>query len=122
MTSILCVIASWIIWFATDALHAKFYSITASFGAVFAACIGVLLADRLVLRRSKANPAALHDTSGGYAFWSGINPAALIALVAEFATYIALLEPVSQTSAALFRYTSASLPAIAAGFFVHLLC
>ncbi|AOL24600.1 nucleobase:cation symporter-1, NCS1 family [Erythrobacter litoralis] len=121
MTSILCVIASLIIWFATDALYAKFYSITASFGAIFAACVGVLLADRLVLRRSDANLAALHNTSGGpYAFWSGINPAALIALAAGFATYIALLEPVSQTPDALFRYTSASLPAIAGAFVVHL--
>ena len=121
MTGILCVIAALIIWFATDALYAKFYAITASFGAIFAACIGVLLADRLALRRSKANLSALHATSGGpYAFWFGCNPAALIALAAGFASYIAVLEPVSQTPGALFRYTSASLPAIAVGFVVHL--
>ncbi|MEE4316424.1 MAG: hypothetical protein V2I74_05520 [Erythrobacter sp.] len=121
MTGILCVIACLIIWFATDALYARFYSITASFGAIFAACIGVLLADRLVLRRSKVDLAGLHDTAGGpYAFWLGVNPAALIALAVGFAAYITLLEPVSQTPNPAFRYLSASLPAIAAAFAVHL--
>lgn len=121
MTGLLSAIAALIIWLATDALYEKFYSITASFGAIFAACVGVLLADRIVLRRSSIELAGLHDTSGGpYAFWFGINPAALIALVAGVVTYLALLEPMSQTPSAAFRYTSASLPAIAAAFVAHL--
>ena len=121
MTGILCVIAALIIWLATDALYAKFYTITASFGAIFSACVGVTLADRLVLRRSHVDLAGLHDTAGGpYAFWSGISPVALIALAAGFAAYLAFLDPVSQTPGALFRYTAASLPAIAGAFVVHL--
>lgn len=122
MAAVLTVIAALIIWFATDAIYARFYSITASFGAVFAGCIGVLLADALVLRRSKVDLAGLHDMSGGpYNFWLGINPAAMIALVIGFVSYIAMLEPVSQTPNAAFRYISASLPAIAAAFAAHLL-
>jgi NCS1 family nucleobase:cation symporter-1 len=121
MTGVLCVIAALIIWFATDALYARFYSITASFGAIFAACVGVLLADRLVLRRSQVDLAGLHEVSGGpYRFWLGINPAALIALGAGFLAYLSFLEPISQTPSAAFRYCSASLPAIGAAFCVHL--
>lgn len=121
MTGVLCAIAALIIWLATDALYARFYSITATFGAIFAACIGVTLADRLALRRSQVDLAGLHDTAGGpYAFWSGINPVALVAIAAGFATYLALLEPVSQTPGALFRFTAASLPAIAGAFLAHL--
>ena len=113
--------AALIIWLATDRLYDNFYAIVAFFGAIFAASVGVLLADGLVLRRSEADLASLHDTSGGpYVFWLGINPVALIALAAGFATYLALLEPLSQTPSAAFRYLSASLPAIGAAFVAHL--
>lgn len=114
-------LAALIICLATDALYGSFYSIVAFFGAIFAACIGVLLADGLVLRRSKVDLADLHETSGGsYHFWIGVNPVALLALFAGFLTYLALLEPLSQTPTAAFRYLSASLPAAAAAFCVHL--
>lgn len=43
-----------------------------------------------------------------------------LAILAGFATYIALLEPFSQTPDALLRYTSASVPAISAAFIVHI--
>lgn len=116
------VFAAVIIWFASDSMYDKFYAIVAFFGAIFAACTGVLLADWLVLRRSEVDIAALHDTSGGpYAFWQGINPVALMALIAGFIAYIALLEPLSQTPTAAFRYLSASLPAVAAAFSLHIL-
>lgn len=114
-------LAALIIWLATDALYQSFFSIVAFFGAIFAACIGVLLADGLVLRRSKVDLADLHDTSSGrYDFWFGVNPVALFALLAGFLTYLALLEPLGQTPSAAFRYLSASLPAVAVAFSIHL--
>ncbi|MEE4152629.1 MAG: hypothetical protein V2I27_00565 [Erythrobacter sp.] len=113
--------AALILLLATDTLYASFYTVIAFYGGVFAPATGILLADTLALRRSKVDLAGLHQASGGpYAFWFGINPVALIALTAGFATYITLLEPVSQTPSAAFRYLSASLPAIAAAFVVHL--
>lgn len=119
--AMLCLAAALIMWLATEALYTQFYSVVAFYGAVFAACVGVMLADRLILRGSRIDLAGLHDTSGGpYAFWFGFNPAALIALIGGFFTYIALLEPLSQTPNAAFRYMSASLPAIAVAFVVHL--
>jgi NCS1 family nucleobase:cation symporter-1 len=119
--ALLCAAAGLIMWLATDALYNQFFSIVSFYGAVFAACVGILLADALVLRRSKVDLAGLHDMSGGpYRFWLGVNPAAPVALLAGFATYIGMLEPVSQTPSLAFRYLSASLPAIAVAFVVHL--
>jgi NCS1 family nucleobase:cation symporter-1 len=116
------IVAALIIWLATDTLFDRFYSIVAFFGAIFAACVGVLLVDGLVLRRSRVDLLGLHDTAGGpYAFWGGINPVALSALFAGFATYLTLLDPLSQTPSAAFRYASASLPAFAAAFLGHLI-
>ena len=116
--------AGLILLLASDALYARFYTMVAFSGAVLAPTTGILLADWLVLRRETVDVRALHHPVPGsaYGFVAGFNPAAMIAIVAGFVTYLALLEPVSQTPGALFRYTSASLPAIAAAFFTHLLC
>jgi NCS1 family nucleobase:cation symporter-1 len=114
--------AAVILLLASDALYAQFYTVVAFYGAIFAACVGVLLADWLVLRRRTVDVRALHHAVPGsaYSFIAGFNPAAMIALVAGFATYIALLEPVSQTPAAGFRHLSASLPSMGLAFVVHL--
>jgi len=115
------VAAALILLLATDAIYDFFYTQIAFYGGVFAPAAGILLADGHVLRRSKVDVAHLHDTAGGpYRFWLGVNPAALIAMVAGFATYLAFLEPLGLTPSAAFRYLSASLPAIAAAFVVHL--
>lgn len=119
--AMLCLCAALIVWLATDTLYTQFYSVVSFYGAIFAACVGVLLADRILRRRSKVDLVGLHTVSGGpYAFWRGINPAAALALFAGFAVYTALLEPLSQTPSALFRYVSASLPAAAIAGGVHL--
>lgn len=107
---------------ASDALYANFYTVTAFFGAVLSSAVGVLLADWLVLRRGQVSIGALHQTEpgGAYGFMAGINPAGLVGLVAGFAAYVAMLEPVSQTPAAGFRHLSATLPAMTAAFAAHL--
>ncbi|MDZ4306722.1 hypothetical protein [Allopontixanthobacter sp.] len=43
-----------------------------------------------------------------------------MAILAGFASYTALFEPVRQTPGALFRYGSESLPAISTAFIVHI--
>lgn len=120
--AMLGVVAALILILASDGLYARFYTFIAFYGAVFASAIGILLADWLVLRRGAVNIRALHHAAPGsaYGFWAGFNPAAMIALVAGFAVFLALLEPVSQTPAAGFRHLSASLPSMAVAFAVHL--
>lgn len=111
-----------IILLASDALYARFYTVTAFFGAVLASAVGILLADWLVLRKRQVSIGALHHTQpgGAYGFMAGVNPAGLVALGAGFAAYVAMLEPVSQTPAAGFRHLSATLPAMTAAFAAHL--
>jgi NCS1 family nucleobase:cation symporter-1 len=111
-----------ILLLASEALYARFYTVTAFFGAVLASAVGVLLADWVVLRKGHLSISALHDTQPGGTHWflAGVNPAALVALGAGFLTYVAMLEPVSQTPGAGFRHLSASLPAMTAAFAVHL--
>lgn len=113
--------AATIMLFATEALYIGFYSIVAFFGAMFAGTIGVLLADRLVLRKESLKLGALHDTRKGsaYFFWYGLNPAALTATFAGFAVYVRILEPVSQVPGTLFAATTATLPAALTGFATH---
>jgi NCS1 family nucleobase:cation symporter-1 len=114
--------AALILLLASDALYARFYTVVAFYGAVFAPTIGILLADWLVLRRGAVDIRALHHATPGsaYGFIAGFNPAAMIALLAGFGVYLALLEPVSQTPAAGFKYLSATLPSMALAFAVHL--
>jgi NCS1 family nucleobase:cation symporter-1 len=120
--AILGMIAALILMLASDALYARFYTFVAFYGAVFAPATGILLADWLVLRRGSVDLRALHHAVPGsaYGFVVGFNPAAMIALVAGFVTYLALLEPVSQTPTAGFRHLSATLPSMVLAFVVHL--
>ena len=55
-----------------------------------------------------------------YYFWRGINPAAMAALTAGCVTYVALLNPLSYDSAALYPYLTASLPSTAVAGLVYL--
>lgn len=119
--AMLGIVAALILLLASDALYARFYTVVALYGAIFAPTVGIMLADWLVLRRGTVDVRALHHPVLGsaYGFIAGFNPAAMIALAAGFAAYLALLEPVSQTPAAIFRYLSASLPSMVLAFVVH---
>lgn len=116
------VVAALIVLLATDALYTRFYSVVAFFGAIYAGCVGVLLADRLVLRRNRLSIRGLHDlgASGPYHFWRGINPAAVAAVAAAFGAYRVLLEPIEQVPGPGFWVLGASLPAVAVAFVVHI--
>ncbi|QPL40762.1 cytosine permease [Erythrobacter sp. A30-3] len=120
--AILGVVAALILLIASDAIYVRFYTVVAFYGAIFAATAGILLADWLVLRRGTVDVRALHHPVRGsaYGFIAGFNPAAMVALVAGVVTYLALLEPVSQTPAAGFRHLSATLPSMGLAFVLHL--
>lgn len=115
------IVAAAIVLLATDALYSRFYSVVAFFGAIYAGCVGVLLADRLVLRRNQLSIRGLHDLGAGgpYHFWRGVNPAAFAAVAVAFAAYLVLLEPLEQAPGPGFWLLGASLPAVAAAFVVH---
>jgi NCS1 family nucleobase:cation symporter-1 len=83
-------------------------------GVFFAPVCGIQIADYFFLRGQKLNPLGLYDNSKGspYYFIGGVNPAAVLGVIAGFCCYVYLLNPVSYVSHAAFKYTSASIPAL----------
>jgi NCS1 family nucleobase:cation symporter-1 len=83
-------------------------------GVIFAPVVGIQITDYFFLRNGKLNMQGLYDNSAksAYYFIGGVNPAAFVAVVIGFITYVYLLNPVTFVSHGCFKYTSASLPAI----------
>lgn len=61
------------------------------------------------------------ESRSRYAFWAGVNPAALGALAVGCAVYLLLLNPISFESAGVFKFISASIPAFLAATLAHVL-
>ncbi len=108
---------------ASDTLYDRFYTLIAFSEAILAPMCGIALADRLVLRRNHVDLRALYNSTsqGAYAYWGRVNWAAMAALCAGAGVYLALLNPLAMTGTALFVRCSASLPAVATAFAVHVL-
>lgn len=83
-------------------------------GVVFAPVCGIQIVDYFFLRKQTLNTRGLYETSPGtaYYFVGGINPAAFIAVIVGFFCYTNLLNPVTYESSGLFKYVSASIPAL----------
>lgn len=88
-------------------------------GLMIAPMVGIQIADWYVLRRlSSLRVSALyrHDRGSDYWYVAGFNPAGIIALVLGSVTYQLLLNPVTyEPRSELFKYLTASLPALAVG-------
>ena len=109
--------------FIPDLFFAKFGNFLALIAVAFAPLCGIQIVDYFVLRRGRIDIRAMYAGAPGtpYYFWRGINPAAMIALAAGCLTYVALLNPLSYASAALYPYLTASLPSAAAAASVYFL-
>ncbi len=90
-------------------------------GVVFAPVCGIQIVDYFFLRNQTLNIRGLYQTGTGsaYHFWGGINPAAFLAVIAGFFCYTNLLNPVSYESGAIFKYISASVPALLVSAMVY---
>jgi NCS1 family nucleobase:cation symporter-1 len=110
------------ILFASDTLYNRFYTLIAFSEAILAPMCGIALADRL-MRRNHVDLRALYDgtSSSAYAYWGRVNWAALVALSAGAAVYLALLNPLAMTGTPLFTRISASVPAVVVAFVAHVL-
>ncbi len=115
--------AAIIVLLATDALYDRFNTLVAFNQAVLAPACGIALADRIGLRGNRVNLRALYENHAGsdYYFWKRINPGAFAALGAGAFVYLALLNPLTFDSEPIFRFVSASLPAMGVAFVVHFL-
>ena len=106
-----------------DLFFAGFGVFLAFIGVGFAPLCGIQIADYYVLRRRRIDIRAVYDRSatGGYAFWGGFNPAALLALAGGCALYIWLLNPLTYVSHGPYRFLTASLPAAFVAGLIHVL-
>jgi NCS1 family nucleobase:cation symporter-1 len=110
--------------FIPELFFAKFGNFLALIGVAFAPLCGIQIVDYFILRRGRIDIRAIYVNAPRqpYYFWRGINPAAMIALAAGCLTYIALLDPLSYDSAALYPYVTASLPSAAAAALTYFIC
>ncbi|QVQ50056.1 cytosine permease [Spiractinospora alimapuensis] len=92
-------------------------------GLMIAPMVGIQLADWYLLRRiDTLRVASLFDHSPRSAYWytGGFNIAGIAALLLGSATYIAIMNPVTyEPHTVLFKYTTASLPAVLVGAVVY---
>ncbi|MDM8347168.1 cytosine permease [Pseudochrobactrum sp. sp1633] len=104
--------------FVPDLFFNNFGTFLALIAVTFAPLCGIQIADYFILRKGKVSITAIYDRSpkNEYRYWSGFNPAAILAMVVGVGTYLSLLNPLTYTSSSLYQYTTASLPsALAAG-------
>jgi NCS1 family nucleobase:cation symporter-1 len=89
-------------------------SFLAFLGIAFAPVIGIQIADYFILRKQKISVEHLYmdGKKSKYHYWGGINFIGFISCIVGFSVYIYLLNPITYESAALFKYISASIPAI----------
>ncbi len=66
-----------------------------------------------MLRRQRISLRSIYDPHGYYAYWGGLNPAAIVAMAAGVVTYLYLLNPQSYVAREPFSLVGASLPAAA---------
>ncbi|MCY1559224.1 hypothetical protein D9M68_962380 [compost metagenome] len=65
----------------------------------FAPLCGIQIADYYLLRRGRINIRGLFDENEpSYQYWKGVNPAAVLGMIAGIATYIYVLNPITYVS------------------------
>jgi NCS1 family nucleobase:cation symporter-1 len=69
---------------------------------------GIQIVDYYVLRKRHIDIRAIYG--GGYRFWGGFNPAAVVAMALGFVVYTYLLNPWTYASRWPYQYLTASLP------------
>ncbi|HEJ2935044.1 purine-cytosine permease family protein [Pseudomonas aeruginosa] len=77
----------------------NFSTFLAFIGVGFAPLCGIQIADYYLLRRGRINIRGLFDESEpSYQYWKGINPAAVLGMIAGIVTYIYVLNPLTYVS------------------------
>jgi NCS1 family nucleobase:cation symporter-1 len=103
-------------WFFTH-----FATFLAYLGVFFAPVAGIQIVDYFLLRGQRISLRGVYEAGrhGPYAYWCGLNPAALTAMAAGVSTYLYLLDPESYATHEPFSWLGASLPAAVVGALVH---
>ena len=98
-----------------------FGTFLAYIGVFFAPLVGIQIVDYFGLRRQRISLRAIYDRSpdAPYAYWFGLNPAAVVAMAAGVVTYLYLLNPQTYVIREPFSFLGASLPAALVAAVVH---
>ncbi len=109
--------------FVPNLFFNNFGSFLAFIGVFFSPLCAIQIVDYLLLRKQKLDIRGLYDGSdtAPYYYWFGLNPAAIAGMLAGFATYIYLLNPISYVSRSPYEYVTASLPTAVVGGLVYYL-
>ncbi len=107
--------------FIPDLFFNNFGTFLAFIGVFFAPLVAIQIVDYFLLRKQTLSIRSIYDNSknSDYAYWGGFNPAAIIAMVAGFFTYIYLLNPLTYESQSPYEVLTASLPTAVVGGLVY---
>jgi NCS1 family nucleobase:cation symporter-1 len=96
-------------------VRSHFTTFLALIGLGFGPICGIQIADYFALRHQRLSLRGLYERApdAPYVFWSGVNPAAVLAMAAGCGSYLALLHPLTFASRFPYAWTTASLPAVA---------
>jgi NCS1 family nucleobase:cation symporter-1 len=108
--------------FIPDLFFSNIGTVLAYMGVFFAPLCAIQIVDYYLLRRQRLDLRALYQRAPGsaYAYWGGFNPAAVLGMLAGFATYLYLLNPVTYASSSPYEILTASLPTAFVGGLVYL--
>lgn len=98
------------------------YSQFLTWGALFLAPLcGVQIVDYFVLRRGRLDVRQLYTdaSTSTYGYWSGVNYCGFAAVCSGVLTYCMILNPVTFEPAAIFKYSTASIPSFVVAGAVH---
>ena len=110
--------------FWPGAIYDNYFKFLAWVSLILAPLCAVYFVDFFLLRKRTLHVRDMYEPEGvsRYSFWGGFNPVAFLAVAAGAVTYYVLLNPLTFESAAVFRYTTATLPAfLVAGVVYYLL-
>lgn len=110
--AVLAPVALVVVFFATPFFD-HFGTFLAFSGVVFGPLCGVQIVDYFLLRKQRLDLRSLFSDVPGNRYWftAGFNIPGFVAIAAGVVVYLLLLDPVSFSSAAIFKFTSASIPA-----------
>ena len=104
-----------------ELFFSSFGSFLAFIGVFFAPLCAIQITDYFFLRGQRVSVKSIYDSSAasGYAYWGGVNIAAVLAMAACFGTYWYLLHPLTYASHWPYEFLTASLPTAFVGGVVY---
>ncbi len=108
--------------FETEWLLSNVMSWLSYNGVMFVGISGITLVDYFILRREQLDaPSFFATRNSHYAYWGGVNWAAVLISIVAVVGYLALYDPVTVAMSGWFRYLGASIPVIAISGFAYYL-